>query len=794
MTGVNVLARIDDGESRRSELGTLAVTTAGSRRSLPLSAVRFHATAADRVAHVRMEQSFENPYTETLEAVYIFPLTGACAVSNFELRVAGRVIRAVVQERQAARESYRRATDEGRRAALLESERDDVFTVSVGNLPPGEAVAVTIEYAVCLPYHEGGTTELRLPLVVAPRYIPGRPIHGDPAGSGIEEDTDQVGDASRITPPRLVAGFDPRVSLAIGVDIVAGGVEEIGCSQHAVKTSFGDGGVRISLAREGELLDRDFVLRWRLAGREVTSTLLVSGECGMLSILPPVRDGFPGLPRDVIFILDRSGSMTGAKMASAARACSLLLATLAPRDRFNICAFDTVAEWLDTAWVAADEQSIERGNRYLRRISGRGGTELNPALDEALQKIDDGVAGRAAIIVILTDGQVGNEADVFRKVQTRLGNARIFTVGVDTAVNEAFLKRVAALGGGTASFVVPGESLEGALRSVGREIGAPLVTGLSVDGAERASIAPSTVADLFEGRATTVFLRLPAAEVSVRGTWADGSAFHAVVQARRVDLPAIPQLWARARVSDLEDQYRLQPARQQDVKDQIVKLAVAHCLLTRFTAFVACDEEIINRGGDLRQVTQPVHMPAEWEMPLDGFAAMRVGAMPAMESSPLAAMSFSRDMALPRDEALRGRIARSRGLGAPSGGAPASGRGISRDDRRKAVEALQRLSRTIDAARAALARGEVPSPSEIEAARATLLRLLTESGLGAVWIKLQRFLRSSALELVAALSSGAPVASIAALFDRHRSAFDEATKESGGDGGGKAGWRFWEKV
>jgi Ca-activated chloride channel homolog len=414
-----------------------------------------------------------------------FPLPGACAVSNFELRVAGRVIRGTVQERQAAREAYRRATDEGRRAALLESERDDVFTVSVGNLPPGEAVSVTLEYAVRLPYHERGTTELRLPLVVPPRYIPGQPIHEGSAGTGIEEDTDQVPDASRITPPRLVAGFDPRVGLALDVDIVAGVVEEIACSQHAVRTSVAAGGVRISLAREGELLDRDFVLSWRVADRDVTSTLLAHNDFGMLSILPPVRDGFMGLPRDVVFILDRSGSMTGVKMASAARACSLLLATLGPRDRFNICAFDTVAEWFDAAWIAADEQSIERGDRYLRRISGRGGTELNPALDEALQKIGDGAAGRAAIIVILTDGQVGNEAAVFLKVQTRLGNARIFTVGVDTAVNEAFLKRVAALGGGTASFVVPGASLEGALRSVAREIGAPLVTGLSIEGFAR---------------------------------------------------------------------------------------------------------------------------------------------------------------------------------------------------------------------------------------------------------------------------------------------------------------------
>jgi len=286
--------------------------------------------------------------------------------------------------------------------------------------------------------------------------------------------------------------------------------------------------------------------------------------------------------------------------------------------------------------------------------------------------------------------------------------------------------------------------------------------------------------------------------IRIRGTYADGREFHAVVEARPVDLPAIAQLWARARVSDLEDQLRLHSARHQAVKEEIVKLAIEHRLLTRFTAFVAIDEEVLSRGGELREVTQPVHMPAEWQMDLDQSMTLRLGAMPAMAGSTMAAMDGAVGMRFGRSprspEAMPPRVSRRLKGAVPSGSAPEDFHDLSPDDRRKVVEAARQLRQAIESARAALARGDVPRPSDIEAARATLLRLLTESGLGAVWIKLQRFLRSAALELVAALSSGAPAVSIAALFETHRSAFDEATEEAErNETGGMPGWRFWER-
>jgi Ca-activated chloride channel family protein len=252
---------------------------------------------------------------------------------------------------------------------------------------------------------------------------------------------------------------------------------------------------KIALAKQNELLDRDFILRWRLAGDKVRTSLRATKDgYGMLSILPPKRDGFLGLARDVVFILDRSGSMSGVKMTSAARACSLLLAdarAARPVRDHRVRQHDRVV--LDGKFVTADESRHRGGRSSSGRIDARGGTELDPAMKETLDLIGKRktARGRVPVVVILTDGQVGNESAVFQRIQKEGGDTRIFTVGIDTAVNEAFLKRLSSLGGGTCTCVVPGEALEDALRGIGREIGAPLVVDVKVEGAE--DLAPARV-------------------------------------------------------------------------------------------------------------------------------------------------------------------------------------------------------------------------------------------------------------------------------------------------------------
>ncbi|HEY9677868.1 MAG TPA: VIT domain-containing protein [Drouetiella sp.] len=637
-------------------LGSVHVIKENKKFSLPLSAVSISAKVAERLAHVTVKETFKNPHSEHLEAVYIFPLAGGCAVSSFEMKVGDRSIVGKVAERQKARQEYVQAIHDGKRAALLEQERDDVFTVQVGNLPPGEEVTVLITYSEKLPYFDNGTTEIRLPLVVTPRYIPGEALDRDSVGDGTELDTDLVPDASRITPPRLAPGVDPKTSLQLSVELAGEQtIEDLSCSQHATKTGLGKDGVKVSLSREDELLNRDFVLRWRVTTGELQSNLIVfkakeaaTDGFAMLSLLPPKTNDIASPPRDVLFIVDRSGSMKGTKMASAARACSLLIATLGPKDRFGVQAFDDSREWLEQSksrFIDADESGKESGDKYLRTITARGGTEMFYALKDAIVEMNarKDKKRRLPVIVVLTDGEVGNESHILKQVQQDLSDIRLFTVGIDTAVNSGFLQRIASVGGGTSTFVTPGTQLEDALASVGREIGAPLVTDIKLADVnialDKKSIAPNKISDLFEGRATTAFFKFDAAgvkdlqkaKVRVSGKHVDGSSFNEEVQAKVVDMPAISQLWAKTQIAELEDQYRISSFEEQErIHNQIVELSVDHSLLTRFTAFVVVDEaEIVNAGGDVRKVVQPVHTPAQWvdaNTVETGFSRARYGA------------------------------------------------------------------------------------------------------------------------------------------------------------------------
>jgi Ca-activated chloride channel homolog len=771
-------------QERMREVGTLSVNQAGQRIALPLRTHRIVARAADAVAEVTVEQSFQNPFQEFLEAVYTFPLGGAAAVCTFEMKVGDRTLKGIVKERSEARLDYWNALEEGKRAALLEQERDDIFTVQVGNLPPGEEVSVRIVYSERLSYLEDGMTELRLPLVVAPRYIPGEPLDGVRVGGGVESDTDVVPDGSRISPPRLAPGLDPKVALSVEVELADCAGAEMACSQHAVKLANG----RISLSREDEPLNRDFVLRWRRPGIGIQSRLLVNGSgFAMLSLVAPRRDGSLGTPRDVVFVLDRSGSMEGAKMASAARACSILLWTLGPQDNFAVCAFSNSTDWMQ--WTPADEGGIAAGEKFLRAIMADGGTELGPALDKTLKQIRsrEETTGREPVIVLITDGQVGNEAEIFKRVQGKSAGVRVFTVGIDTAVNAAFLQRLASLAGGTCTCCVPGEALEQALAAISREIGAPVITGIQIDGADL--IAPARTPELFAGRASTsFFVGQNLKQVFVQGKYADGTDFNVIVKAEPIDLPAISHLWARARVADLEDRFRL----GENVKQEMIDLAVKHTLLTRFTAFVVVDEgEVVNEKGTHRTVVQPVEMPDRWE------AALSIPSEPSFEL-PLLCDFMQSDASRRTPEYVNPRKVLYSGGGTfdklrrTLGWKPSQpvtrGDGLSATEKRVAVahrEAIEKafaaLTKALKDVGSRLKAGMVSDAEPIEQARKDLLNALARSGSGVRFEGLERFLRGTLVELITALPSGSAGA-VLPILDRVQKEFIALAREH----------NFWE--
>ncbi|WP_188192871.1 VIT domain-containing protein [Nonomuraea sp. SYSU D8015] len=603
------------------------------RGNLPLESVDVTADISGLIAGVEVTQGFRNPFDVTLEATYVFPLPDRAAVTGFRMEADDRVIEGVLKERAQARSDYDEALREGKRAAIAEEDRPDVFTIRVGNILPGERVSVRLTMSQPLPYEDGAAT-FRFPLVVAPRYIPGTPIDGSPAGDGVAPDTDAVPDASRISPPVLLPGFPNPVRLSLAATVDAAGLElrELASSLHVVEEE----GKTVRL-HPGERLDRDFILRMSF---DASTSLQFDGPADQegtfaLTVVPPPLES-TRLPRDLVLVLDRSGSMGGWKMVAARRAAARIVDTLTPQDRFAVLTFDSVVERAFEGLVEASDRNRYRAVEHLARVDARGGTELLEPLRQAVALLG-ARSERERVVVLVTDGQVGNEDQILEQAGGALSAMRVHTVGIDRAVNAGFLGRLAGLGAGRCELVESEDRLDAAMDHIHRRIGAPLVTDLSLKGLR---VEPDTVTHLgsiFPGVPLRVYGRYrEGSSLIVHGMTA-GGPWEEEVTGVRVDNPAIRAVWARAHLRELEDRYAMG---EHDLESRIVRTSLEYGVLCRFTAYVAIDtRQVTDGGGPEHRVIQPVEPPSGWELPQSqpmmggGFTAhAAMMAMPAAAS------------------------------------------------------------------------------------------------------------------------------------------------------------------
>ena len=407
------------------------------------------------VARVAVRQAFRNDGPDWVEGIYVLPLPDDAAVDRMRMYIGERFIEGEIREKEKAKKEYEQAKKEGKKASLVEQQRANLFRTSVANIAPGETVTIEVEYLETVSYDEGNFS-LRFPLTLTPRFIPGTP-QTDRRGSGWSADTDRVTDASLITPPMVTQSSDHKVTLR--ADINAGVALELLASRyHPVRVAETSGSYSVSLVNASVPMDHDLELVWRPVPDESPRALLFSESVDeqphyLLMVLPPNDSTIPSIvmAREMIFVVDTSGSMHGTSIEQARKSLQLALKGLRPADRFNVIQFNSSASYLFPASVDATTANVVRAREYVNRLVANGGTNMRPALKMAL----NGPAQESHLrqVIFITDGSVGNEAELFSLIEQDLGTARLFTVGIGSAPNGWFMRKSAEAGRGTYTYI-----------------------------------------------------------------------------------------------------------------------------------------------------------------------------------------------------------------------------------------------------------------------------------------------------------------------------------------------------
>ncbi|MGE5181478.1 MAG: VIT domain-containing protein [Acidobacteriota bacterium] len=578
--------------------GRLVAKHDGKPIDIPLEHTDVHLRVDAFLVDATVTQRFANPYADKIEAVYLFPLPTGAAVTELTIRSGGRTIRGTIQERQKAQRIYAEARAKGFVAALLTEERPNLFTQSIANLEPGATVEVTLRYVERLAYDDGGY-EVVFPMVAGPRYA---------AGSNL------------VQAPALPAGTRSAHDIALAVDLDAGvPVEELTSPSHQLVIERpAPARARVHLAPGDTIPNKDFVLRYKVAGRAPQLGVLAYKDGGEGSFLlvaqPPASAPDVAIaPREIVFVLDTSSSMRGAPLAKARDVIRGVLGRLRPDDTFQIVRFDDQASALGPRPIANKPRNVQLTLDWLAKLEAGGGTELATGLAAALAVPHD--PARLRIVAFLTDGYIGNEDEILASVGAHLGDSRVFCFGVGSAVNRYLLEEMAGIGRGTAQFVRPDEDTAAAVGAFERRIDAPVLTDLAIDwhGLAVTDVVPHALPDLFLGQPLAItghYAHAGAATITVRGKQGGRDvAFDVGVELPERDAarPAIATVWARQRIAELER--RLERKADPALEHEILALALEHHLLTRYTAFVAVDDSRTTAPGDARRVVVPVDVP-----------------------------------------------------------------------------------------------------------------------------------------------------------------------------------------
>jgi Ca-activated chloride channel family protein len=678
--------------------GALQVLDATGRPKAlcPLKHTSVKAEISGFISRVVVTQEFENPFKEKIEAVYTFPLPQNAAVDDMTMLVGDRTVRGRVLRREEAQAVYEAAKTGGKVASLLDQERPNIFTQSVANIMPGEQIKITISYVETLKY-EDGSYEFVFPMVVGPRYIPGNAQGSSVnSGNGFAPDTDSVPDASRITPMPVPKGMRVGHDISLELALDAGvAVENVSSASHAVDMQRpGVAQAQVRLKNSSVIPNKDFILRYDVAGKSISDALLThrSEKGGFFTLIlqPPDRVTVADVtPKELVFVLDTSGSMSGFPIEKAKETMKLALDSLYPADTFNLITFAGDTHVLFPEPVPANPDNLRKAQAFLASRSGGGGTEMMKAIKAALDPSD--AQGHVRIVCFMTDGYIGNDMEIISEVQKH-PNARVFGFGIGSSVNRFLLDKMAEHGRGEVEYVALSDDGSAAARRFHERVRNPLLTDISLEwnGLPVADVYPQRIPDLFGAKPVILTGRYTAAGsgvVRLKGRMS-GRDF---VRDIPVNFPeaktqhdVLAPLWARLRIDDLmgQDFNGMQRGTMRpELKETITSLGLEYRLMTQFTSFVAVEEMIVTDGGTPRRIDVPVEVPdgvsregvfGESEAAnVGGFMARapkgRSVAYANISPSPMATGSSTGSNSKAKQESRSGGGGGGRGVGAPGG-------------------------------------------------------------------------------------------------------------------------------
>ncbi|MGA8808057.1 MAG: marine proteobacterial sortase target protein [Thermoanaerobaculia bacterium] len=555
----------------------LKTATPGTYAIVPAVKSEVRITVTGPIVRTTVTQTFHNTTGRCVEGLYVYPLPELSAVDTLKMTIGSRVIVGEIREREQARKEYEQAKSEGRKAALVEQQRPNVFTTSVSSMMLDEDAIIEIAYQEMAQY-ENGEYRLRYPMVVAPRYTP---AHSSVAAK---------------LPFTPCSSNNNGGTIALSVDLQPGySVRNIASAQQVKSETLGNRHYRVTADSSTLNATHDFDLSWQPdLGTNPEATVLTEklGEetYALVMVTPPARSAVR-LPRETIFIIDSSGSMEGASMQQAKAALLLALGDLKSGDKFNIIDFDSMARPLFSDSRFADASSIASAKSFVEKIDADGGTEMLKALQLAMPEHPT-PSGTVRQVIFMTDGQVGNEQELFSFIHSRLGESRLFTVGIGAAPNSHFMRNAARFGRGTFTYIGDVQQVQERMSELFGKLDAPVMTSISVHSTDSTAESwPERVPDLYRGEPLVVAMRVhdANAKITLRGnigneTWS-----------KELTLPAaggndgIARLWGREKIESLMD-HLSDGSNPSGVESAVIAVALQHHLVSQYTSLVAIDQ------------------------------------------------------------------------------------------------------------------------------------------------------------------------------------------------------------